>query len=263
MKLVIRFVFCLGVLAAGCAHPPTPLESAREAVGVEGPGKIPVVLQSGLGDGTEAWDVLAPMLRDRYRVVRFDRPGYGGAKATPGPRDPCTIADETRERLLAAGIRPPWLLVGHSLGGLYQYVFARRYPAEVAGLVLLDPTHPRHWETIQQEQPSQAAVLKGLRRLVFSETARREFDDQAGCLDGLDQRKPLSTPARILVSDRPAPMEDASFRAMLDRLRRDWLGLLAAPGLTVIWDSGHYIQKEAPGDVVQAIDALAAGESAR
>ncbi|MBK7417536.1 MAG: alpha/beta hydrolase [Dechloromonas sp.] len=61
-------------------------------------------------------------------MFAYDRPGYGSNPASNTPRDPCTIATELRDQLRSAGLPPPYVLVGHSLGGLYQYVFARLYP---------------------------------------------------------------------------------------------------------------------------------------
>ena len=58
-------------------------------------------------------------------VFAYDRPGYAGNPASEAPRDPCTVAAELRAQLRTAGLQPPYVLVGHSLGGLYQYVFAR------------------------------------------------------------------------------------------------------------------------------------------
>ena len=58
-------------------------------------------------------------------VFAYDRPGYAGNPASEALRDPCTVAAELRAQLRTAGLQPPYVLVGHSLGGLYQYVFAR------------------------------------------------------------------------------------------------------------------------------------------
>lgn len=249
MKTGLLAVLCLLVAPVVWAEGPH--------LQISGAGTRTVVLQSGLGDDAQVWDALRPLLERHYRVVRIDRPGYGASAPSTAPRDPCTIADETRDRLMQAGIAPPWLLVGHSLGGLYQYVFARRHPADTGGLVLLDPTHPAHWATLQKEAPALATALRAMRTLAFSETARAEFDAQATCLDRLDERTALHRPTRILVSDRPGPLENANYRTMLSRLRLDWLRRIDSPGLQMVWDSGHYLQREVPQDVADAIDAVA------
>ncbi|MEW6677448.1 MAG: alpha/beta hydrolase [Pseudomonadota bacterium] len=214
-----------------------------------------VFLQSGLGDGKAVWDDLMPDLARDHTVFAYDRPGHGANPPTEAPRDPCTIAREAHALLRGAGLAPPYLLVGHSLGGLYQYAFARLYPEEVAGLVLVDPTHPRHWQTMQDKAPAQAALLKAL-RLTFSATDRREFDDQTGCLDRLALDKPLVVPTRILVAGRLRPEEQGAYAAMQEGLRRDWLRLVPAPRLDRVLEAGHYIQRDAPTAVTAAIRSL-------
>lgn len=215
-----------------------------------------VVLQSGLGDGVGPWDAVSQTLQGRRAVFAYDRPGYGASPAASGPRDPCTVAAELHALLAATGVKPPYVLVGHSLGGLYQYVFARLYPGEVAGLVLLDPTHPRHWQTMQAQAPGAAAVIKGLRATLFSAAARQEFDDQAVCLERVERVTAPLPPTQILVSGRFGPAEGEAFQRMVGQLREDWLKLTGASAFSTVEGSGHYLQREAPARVVQAIESV-------
>lgn len=230
MRLAARLLPCL--LLAASAHA----------------GAAPtVVLQAGLGDGQSAWRPILRELAARGPVFAFDRPGYGDQAAVDGPRDPCTIAREQHALLEKNGIAPPYLLVGHSLGGLYQYVFARLYPNEVAGMVLLDPTHPRHLETLQQEAPAMAAMAKTIHTVTPNGATRREFRDQALCLETLDTSAPITAPVRLLASGKGA---------VLVHLRTDWLRLTGAPKVETMEKSGHYLQREVPEAVVSAIDSL-------
>jgi pimeloyl-ACP methyl ester carboxylesterase len=73
--------------------------------------------------------------------VLYDRAGTGWSEQTELPRSSADATSELRELLRAAGVAAPYLLVGHSLGGLYARHYATRFPAEVAGLLLLDPAH--------------------------------------------------------------------------------------------------------------------------
>lgn len=180
-----------------------------------------VVLQAGLQDGKESWDTIYEKLARDNMVVAFDRPGHGLVPATKVARDPCTIAREQRELLRAVKIPPPYILVGHSLGGLYQYVFAKLYPDEVVGIVLLDPTHPHHWEAMQKDAPAAAMMVKGVRLIGFNATDRAEFDNQAACLDSLDMSHPLQMPVSLLVSGQFKPNEQGDYKSMLQKLRQD------------------------------------------
>lgn len=276
-RLTIKTIAALALLPqiTGCAATPGMLEttgpesniraklSSNDNTYVKLGNKPPiVVLQAGFGDGKKVWAaVVEDLIKDQSvfaSIFAYDRPGYGGNPASNTPRDPCTIAAELRTQLLSAGLPPPYVLVGHSLGGLYQYVFARLYPNEVTGLVLLDPTHPRHWENMQSDVPTLASAIKAMRAVAFSTTERQEFDGQATCLDRLDTAQPLAVPARLLVSGRVKPIEKGDFEIMLKRLRQDWLNLTKAPRVEVIYDAGHYIQKDSPEDVSAAVRALIA-----
>lgn len=221
-----------------------------------------VVLQSGFGDGKSVWvDVAEDLSRD-HTVFAYDRPGHGGNPATETPRDPCSIAGELRDQLRAAGLKPPYVLVGHSLGGLYQYAYARLYPNEVAGLILLDPTHPKHLESMERELPAMASLLKGMSKIAFSRIDRREFEAQAVCLDKVEATPPLSAPTRLLVSGRFKEAEKGDFEKMVKRLRQDWQRLTRAPRIEVIHDSGHYLQTESPDDVIAAVRAISGHDKA-
>lgn len=253
-------VAALGLLLGACASTPpgglSTVEGRPVAFDLRGEGTPAIVLQSGLGDGHESWSALMPELAASHAVLAFDRPGYGHSAAAATPRSPCQIATETRELLRAAGLKPPYVMVGHSLGGLYQYVYARLYPDEVASLVLLDPTHPKHLETLEHEAPSAARTLRLVRRTLFGATPAAEFDHMRDCLDRIDAAQPLPMPVRILVSTRFAGIEDAQFQQALWPLREDWRRLTGAGPLQRV-DTRHYIHKEAP-----ALVATVLGEAA-
>lgn len=263
-RLSFFLAFALSALMAlmtGCGQVPrhgvTSGGNGALAYAFDGPPSIPVVvLQSGLGDGRSTWGGIWPQLIARHRVFAIDRPGYGDSPSSTRPRDPCSVATELREALREAGVPPPFLLVGHSLGGLYQYAFARMYPQDTVGLLLLDPTNPAHWATLQRETPSTAAALRGLRATVFTPAMRAEFDDQSVCLERLETLPPPTAPSRLLVSARLGALEGEAFRSVLQGLRRDWQQRLGSPAIETVPNAGHYIHHDAPNLVVQAIDDL-------
>lgn len=106
-----------------------------------GKGSPAVVLISGAGDFSFDWSLTQPGLSRFARVCSYDRAGEAWSDPGPAPRTMRQDAYELRALLAAAGVKGPFVLVGHSIGGLIARVYAEQYPAEVAGLVLLDPTH--------------------------------------------------------------------------------------------------------------------------
>ena len=109
-----------------------------------GRGAPTVVIDVGLGDRSEHWRQLVDRIAEETGVCVYDRAGYGESDPGPFPRDSGRVADELHALLSGASIPGPYVLVGHSLGGLNVQVFADRYREDTAGLVLLDPP-PLAW----------------------------------------------------------------------------------------------------------------------
>ena len=115
------------------------LESGR-------PGPAPtLVLEAGLMSTVLSWSSLQLELSKSFHVVSYDRAGLGWSDLGPMPRTADRIVDELHTLLEKASIPPPYILVGHSFGGLTVPVFAARFPNEVAGMVLVDPVAPGEW----------------------------------------------------------------------------------------------------------------------
>jgi pimeloyl-ACP methyl ester carboxylesterase len=122
-----------------------------------GEGAPTVILESGLGTMSADWANVQPEVAKTTRVCAYDRAGTGWSEPGPEPRDPHQIARELHTLLGDAGIDGPYVLVGQSFGGLYVRMYADLYPKEVAGMVLVDASHPDMWSRMPREV---AATLK-------------------------------------------------------------------------------------------------------
>jgi pimeloyl-ACP methyl ester carboxylesterase len=109
-----------------------------------GDGAPAIVIDGGIGATADEYRTLQERLAEETTVVAYDRAGYGQSEAGPLPRDSGTEAEELRALLDKLGLSGPYLLVGHSLGGLNVEVYASLYAEEVGGMVLLDPP-PLAW----------------------------------------------------------------------------------------------------------------------
>ena len=107
-----------------------------------GKGIPTVILESGLGDTFLSWRKVQPQIAQFVQVCSYDRAGLGYSDPSPLSRTSRVIAEELHALLQAAGIPPPYILVGHSLGGYNVRLFQSLYPKEVAGMVLVDASHP-------------------------------------------------------------------------------------------------------------------------
>jgi pimeloyl-ACP methyl ester carboxylesterase len=109
-------------------------------VNCTGTGSPTVILDAGLGGTSLDWSKVQPAVARFTRVCSYDRAGYGWSQTGPGPRTSQQIVTELHALLTHAKINGPYVLVGHSAGGLNMRLYAYRYPAEVVGMVLLDAT---------------------------------------------------------------------------------------------------------------------------
>jgi pimeloyl-ACP methyl ester carboxylesterase len=121
------------------------LGSHRLHVLEKGNGSPTILLEAGLMSTVLSWTELQEQLSRSYRVVSYDRAGLGWSDLGPMPRTADRIVEELHLMLQRAGIPPPYVLVGHSFGGLTIPLFAARYPDETVGMVLVDPVAPREW----------------------------------------------------------------------------------------------------------------------
>lgn len=108
----------------------------------QGEGPVTVVFDSGAGAaGTLAWAPLQKEVAKSTRAVSYDRAGLGWSEPGRRPRSNEIMVEELHQLLNRGGIPSPYVLVGHSLGGLNARLYAHTYPDEVAGLVLVDAAH--------------------------------------------------------------------------------------------------------------------------
>jgi pimeloyl-ACP methyl ester carboxylesterase len=105
---------------------------------VSGNGSPAIVFENGSGDFSFIWTLVQPKIAEFTRAVSYDRAGYAWSEPGPLPRTAHQISLELHTALQNAGIKPPYILVGQSFGGFLVRAFARYYPNEVAGMVLVD-----------------------------------------------------------------------------------------------------------------------------
>ncbi len=115
-----------------------------------GRGSPTVLFEAGVGSGKRIWAPVFNAVSEVTQAVAYDRAGYGQSEVAEGSRDGLQIVLELRAMLEAEGIAPPYVLVGHSLGGTIMKLFAKMYPQDVAGAVLVDARHEEFAQRCQQ-----------------------------------------------------------------------------------------------------------------
>lgn len=126
-----------------------------------GTGSPTVVLSNGTGEMSQNWTRIIPQVAATTRVCAYDRAGQGWSDDAPHPQDGIDIATDLHALLQAAGEHGPYVLAGHSLGGVYAMTYAARYPNDIAGMVLLDSSTPEQFTAL----PGYPSAYQMMRRL--------------------------------------------------------------------------------------------------
>jgi len=254
-----------------------------------GEGSPVVVLDSGLGDTFVSWRKVQPEIAKFARVCSYDRAGLGYSEPSPEPRTSKVIARELRALLHAAAIPPPYVLVGHSMGGYNVRLFAGLYRDEVAGMVLVDSSHPdqesrlppelRNLEgtEIQESELLEFGMPFGVPRLlrlceddavpraaecnfrsaqegVRELKAFRESAAQAGAITSVGD-----LPLVVLSHDPDKPSSEfppqlsKSINQAWEKMQEDLAHLSTRGTQRIAKNSSHYIQLDRPDMVVAAV----------
>jgi len=241
-----------------------------------GAGKPTVVIDTGAGDSLDHWRDFQSQVAQFAHVCTYDRAGYGSSEPGPMSRHSQRLANELQQLLENAGVHGPYILVGHSLGGLTMQVFADRYPDLVVGLILLDP--PPLLFITGQAFPELYEMLEGqaLEFQNIAEAARQSTDPeaqaQADYLEAVASEhialmgESASQVAAIKsFGDMPlivigAGLPNPGFGAEAQAFQQFWIEQnreLAAKSTNgkfiLAEDSSHYIQEDTPSLVLEAI----------
>ena len=229
-----------------------------------GQGSTTVVFESGLGHGIAAWDRVRPEVNKFASTLCYSRAGISPSdEAPPGPRTALAIAEDLHVLLGFAGLKPPYILVGHSYGGASMRVFAIKYPAEVAGLVLVDPetegTVVRARAIDPKMASSQLALLSDADRKRLPPGFVQEFDGSTAMLATGDlgiagklPKIPFALITSLKSSSTDGPEADPDFRLKRQLQSEIFQGM--DYGMHIVTDrSPHNIMESEPGLVVAAI----------
>jgi len=228
----------------------------------EGEGSPVVVLDAGAGDTLGTWDWVAPAVRKLTRVCAYDRAGLGRSDRGPSPRNSERIVTELRQLLARARIPPPYVLVGHSFGGLNVRLYAARNPLDVAGLVLVDATpedYPQMAESLYSEnEREKLRTARAVAPLAYGD----ELDaiaESAALVRGATM--PPDIPVTVLTAVHRG--DPVAFRTAWSALQRKMAESFPKARQIIAEKSDHYIQFDEPELVVQAIrEQVAAARTA-
>jgi pimeloyl-ACP methyl ester carboxylesterase len=222
----------------------------RLRVDCGGLGSPAIVLESGLTYGRKTWNRVWPEVTKLGRAFAYDRAGLGGSDRVPGPRTSLQIIKDLHRALICRHIPPPYVLVGHSFGGLNVRLYASYYPHEVAGLVLINASH-------EDELARLAAALAPDEREKFLRTKggknREGVDLMASNAEVRAAPRIPDVPA-VVLSSFLGGQSQSPLMALAEREIQEAVAC-AIPNCQhiIVENCGHFIQEERPELVVEAI----------
>lgn len=245
----------------------------RRLVGREaGNGAPTIVLEMGLGAIGSFYDEIARQLATCTRVVWYDHAGLGQSDPAPTPRSVQDLAFDLHALLHTADIPGPYVLVGHSLGGLTVRFYRERYPEDVAALVLVDSTHEEQQQRLLALLPSfRADEPHNLTRLrhAWDTTWNDPFNNEEQ-IDNLANSELMrscgmldSTPLLVISRGRP-DRDPASYPPGLieqlelvwHQMQRELVGLSSRGTHLIAEHSGHLVNKDMPELLIHAIQKM-------
>ncbi|USB33652.1 alpha/beta hydrolase [Paenibacillus sp. YPG26] len=221
-----------------------------------GEGTPTVILINGGSGPIEGWMKVYHDIADQTRVVAYNRLGVGGSDKPSTPQHGQAIVASLRQLLQKIGVRPPYILVGHSLGGFYANLFARQYAAEVAGVVLLESSHELDLAINQTQGP----FIRGLNRLLGmfdSLSAHRKWNEVNYVEETTRQIAEAGPfpqiPLYVVSGGKKPPMMPESAFDTRQRNQLNLVGLSHQGQHIIAANSGHFPQFTEPELVKKAI----------
>lgn len=231
-----------------------------------------VVFEHGLGGDFGVWADVLTKVSETHRGCSYDRAGAGMSERAPGPRTTRDQVNDLRMLLQAAGIEPPYLLVGHSSGAYNVLVHAADRPDDVAGMVLVDPRPPsassRFLAALPPESATESDVIREYR------AGYEEWEaDPSGNAEGLDliasaaeaesARDLGSIPLTVLSADGDegegadlGPTLAATFETIWAELQAELASRSTAGRLELVANSTHNMPADRPDAIVDAIEEI-------
>lgn len=225
--------------------------------------ELNVIFFNGFRMPLDSWENVVPSVLDVGRVVGYNRLGVGKSSKALTEQSANVVIDDFRAFAAAIDLHPPYVIVAHSLGGLYANYFARKYPKEIAAIVFVESPHPD--EIIEQKQIKAPAALTGINEgLKYFEKKfdKFKYSEDEVVLDSIEQIKAIqmfpSMPVTIITGTQKLPfVPQDSFDVHL-KYQKGLVDILPNSVHVLAEKSGHFPQITEPELVINEIRAMAA-----
>jgi pimeloyl-ACP methyl ester carboxylesterase len=232
---------------------------------VSGTGRPTIVLLNGAGVTLDGWRALYPAIEQLGTVFAWNRFGVKGSDSPRLAQTGAVVVASLRELLAYAGLSPPYVLVAHSLGGLYANLFARLHPQEIAAVLFLEATHPRDHEVLQQHETQLTRALVKVFELpqrLFRANLHAEIEWAGETVQEIASAGAFPpVPVAVITGGANPPKWLMSPAALqVRRAHQQELARLSPLGEQVVAErSGHFPQLTEPGLVLEVLRRLCSG----
>jgi pimeloyl-ACP methyl ester carboxylesterase len=200
LELAVFLAMSTGIALGDTVSPElVQVGNLRVEAKIEGVGNPSVIFESGFTGGLFLWGSIQGQVAKQILTLSYERAGWGRSDAGPNPRSAEQIAHELHALLAAKAIAPPYILVGHSAGGLYVRVFAHMYPKEISGLVLVDPATEEDYERLEHDKS-----VEDLEKMGMPSAAVAQWRALPATIDEARHSWPLpAVPVVVVTSGKP------------------------------------------------------------
>jgi pimeloyl-ACP methyl ester carboxylesterase len=226
---------------------------------VSGKGSYTIILEAGAGDDMTEWKSSLSHFEQYSQVFTYNRAGFKGSDSLNKKRDAQVIAIELRELLKEANIPPPYILAGHSLGGLYLRVFATTFPDEIAAVIQIDSTHHEMIEKCKDSAGNYYANPTGIPWWAFLILPNAVEEESKGLCRSLDIASETKffpkVPLVVISSDKvPNGIEETSEKWAVMQSQQKYLATISPTSKHITCKScGHYVHQDKPELIDEAL----------
>ncbi|WP_280771615.1 alpha/beta fold hydrolase [Salipaludibacillus daqingensis] len=217
----------------------------------ENNGNPTIVMDAGYGDYSQVWDTVISEISMLSNVLIYDRAGLGKSESSSNSRTSREMIKELIELLNEARIEPPYILVGHSFGGVNTRMYATEYPNEVCGLILIDSTPEDYTERFLPTMPNE--FQRAYNKQFVFEGNYNEFMQSLKQLK--ESRRKLNVPLIVLSAGKKAHYSEES-QMLWNEMQKEICEISSNSEFIIAENSTHYIQDDEPETVIRAIKTL-------
>jgi pimeloyl-ACP methyl ester carboxylesterase len=218
-----------------------------------------VVMDAGMGNASDVWSLVQPKVAESARVCSYDRAGMGKSDRAPQAHTSEDIVNDLHNLLASAGINPPYVLVGHSLGGMNARLYASTYPNEVVGMVLVDSTHEDETDRMLALLPAEIKKKAKPEDMIVRSAEDIDFNRSVAQVRAANWHRdiPLIVLTRGSATFNPNDYAVPSLAPKFEEIRLELQTELvrrSSRGKQIIAEkSGHNIHRDQPELVIDAI----------